>query len=410
MRILHVFDHSLPLHSGYTFRSRSILKAQHDRGWQTVHVTGGKHPATGEEEEADGLRFYRTPHTGLLSKLPVLNQWHIVRQLRRRLRTLVRIHQPDVIHAHSPCLNGLAAASVAKEMNIRFVYEVRAFWEDAAVDHGTTKEGSLRYRITRALETKVFRQADAVTCICEGLKNDIIARGIAAEKITVIPNAVDIEKFDVIEQKHSSLLQRFGLQDCTVLGFLGSFYAYEGLDLLLEAMAKLKALQPNLRLLLVGGGPQEQALKAQAKRLGLEQQVIFVGRVPHAEVGDYYSLVDVLVYPRHKMRLTDLVTPLKPLEAMAQKKLVLASDVGGHHELIRDGDNGYLFAADNVNALVDKIQQVLAERERWPAILDAGRHYVLHERNWANSVARYQAVYCGQSPLQVTGDVDRVHG
>lgn len=410
MRILHVFDHSLPLHSGYTFRSRSILKAQHDRGWQTVHVTGGKHPATGEEEEADGLRFYRTPHTGLLSKLPVLNQWHIVRQLRRRLRTLVRIHQPDVIHAHSPCLNGLAAASVAKEMGIRFVYEVRAFWEDAAVDHGTTKEGSLRYRITRALETKVFRQADAVTCICEGLKNDIIARGIPAEKITVIPNAVDIEKFDVIEQKHSSLLQRFGLQDCTVLGFLGSFYAYEGLDLLLEAMAKLKASQPNLRLLLVGGGPQEQALKAQAKQLGLEQQVIFVGRVPHAEVGDYYSLVDVLVYPRHKMRLTDLVTPLKPLEAMAQKKLVLASDVGGHHELINDGGNGYLFAADNVNALVEKIQQVLTERERWPAILNAGRHYVLHERNWANSVARYQAVYFGQSPLQVTGDVDRVHG
>lgn len=410
MRILHVFDHSLPLHSGYTFRSRSILKAQHDRGWQTVHVTGGKHPATGEEEEADGLRFYRTPHTGLLSKLPVLNQWHIVRQLRRRLRTLVRIHQPDVIHAHSPCLNGLAAASVANEMGIRFVYEVRAFWEDAAVDHGTTKEGSLRYRITRALETKVFRQADAVTCICEGLKNDIIARGIPAEKITVIPNAVDIEKFDVIEQKHSSLLQRFGLQDCTVLGFLGSFYAYEGLDLLLEAMAKLKASQPNLRLLLVGGGPQEQALKAQAKQLGLEQQVIFVGRVPHAEVGDYYSLVDVLVYPRHKMRLTDLVTPLKPLEAMAQKKLVLASDVGGHHELINDGGNGYLFAADNVNALVEKIQQVLTERERWPAILNAGRHYVLHERNWANSVARYQAVYFGQSPLQVTGDVDRVHG
>ncbi|QGX40075.1 TIGR04063 family PEP-CTERM/XrtA system glycosyltransferase [Permianibacter aggregans] len=410
MRILHVFDHSLPLHSGYTFRSRSILKAQHERGWQTEHVTGGKHPASGEEEEADGLRFYRTPHTGLLSKLPVLNQWHIVRQLRRRLRTLVRIHQPDVIHAHSPCLNGLAAASVAKEMGIRFVYEVRAFWEDAAVDHGTTKEGSLRYRITRALETKVFRQADAVTCICEGLKNDIIARGIPAEKITVIPNAVDIEKFDVIEQKKSTLLQRFGLQDCTVLGFLGSFYAYEGLDLLLDAMAKLKASQPNLRLLLVGGGPQEQALKAQAKQLGLEQQVIFVGRVPHAEVGDYYSLVDVLVYPRHKMRLTDLVTPLKPLEAMAQKKLVLASDVGGHHELIRDGDNGYLFAADNVNALVDKIQQVLAEREHWPAILDAGRHYVLHERNWANSVARYQAVYFGQSPLQVTGDVDRVHG
>lgn len=393
MRVLHVFDHSLPLHSGYTFRSRSILRAQHQRGWQTIHVTSGKHQADMAEEEADGLHFFRTERSAFWSTVPVLNQWHIVRQLKKRLRTVIAKTSPDVIHAHSPCLNGLAAAQVAKEYQLPFVYEVRAFWEDAAVDHGTTQQDSLRYRLTRALETSVFRQADAITCICQGLKQDIIARGIPEQKITVIPNAVDIESFNVIDEKNNALLQQYQLQGCTVLGFLGSFYAYEGLDVLLHAMAKLKSQQPSLRLLLVGGGPQEQNLRELAQQLNIEQQVIFVGRVPHARVSEYYSLVDVLVYPRHKMRLTDLVTPLKPLEAMAQKKLVLASDVGGHRELIDDGRTGYLFAADDVQALSDGIVRVLNERDRWPALLDAGREYVLRERNWQNSVANYQDVY-----------------
>lgn len=393
MRIFHVFDHSLPLHSGYTFRSRSILKAQHDLGWETLHLTGAKQGVQVAQEEADGLRFFRTPPNRFWSRIPLFNQWHIVHGLKRRLLALVKEHKPDVIHAHSPCLNGLAAAAVAKKMGIPLVYEVRAFWEDAAVDHGTTQEGSLRYQLTRALETRVFKQADKVTCICEGLRRDIIARGIPAEKITVIPNAVDIEKFDVIASKNVELEKSLGFSGKTVLGFLGSYYAYEGLDLLLKALNNVVKSNPDVQLLLVGGGPQEQALKALAQQLQLQDHVHFIGRVPHSEVGKYYSLVDLLVYPRHKMRLTDLVTPLKPLEAMAQKKLVLASDVGGHHELIKDGENGYLFEADNTEALSNKILSVLAERERWPKILDAGREYVMNERNWKNSVARYQNVY-----------------
>jgi PEP-CTERM/exosortase A-associated glycosyltransferase len=393
MNILHVFDHSLPLHSGYTFRSGAILREQRQLGFTTHHLTGAKQGRyVSASESADGLLFHRSK-PGLLAKVPVLNQWDVVQGLKARLRELVNELRPDVIHAHSPCLNGLAAAAVARENGIPFVYEVRAFWEDAAVDHGTTQENSLRYRLTRAMETKVFRQADAVTCICEGLRRDIVARGIPADKITVIPNAVDIEKFHWIDQRDAALEQQLGLQGKTVLGFLGSFYGYEGLDLALTALAQLKSSHPDLRLLLVGGGPQDAALKAQTAALGLQDQVIFTGRVPHAEVNRYYSLVDVLVYARHKMRLTDLVTPLKPLEAMAQGKLVLASDVGGHHELIRDGDNGFLFPAGDAKALAAAIERVLSARERWPQILQNGRHYVDHERNWRNSVSRYQQVY-----------------
>lgn len=392
-KILHVFDHSLPLHSGYTFRSRALLREQHKRGWQTVHVTSSKQGALDvSEESADGLIFHRT-RKGALAALPVLNQWDVVRGLTARIDQLIRAHQPDLVHAHSPALNGLAALRAARRHHVPVVYEVRAFWEDAAVDHGTTREGSLRYRLTRALETHVLKHAAQVTCICEGLRKDIQARGIAGEDITVIANAVDADRFSIIGARDSALEQSLDLAGKQVLGFLGSFYAYEGLDLLIDALALLRDRLPDLRLLLVGGGPQENNLKAQADARGVSDRVRFVSRVPHSEIDRYYSLVDVLTYPRHPMRLTELVTPLKPLEAMAQGRLVLASDVGGHHELIRDSDNGFLFRAGSADSLAQAIESVFAQRERWPDVLRRGRTYVENERTWARSVENYEHVY-----------------
>jgi glycosyltransferase involved in cell wall biosynthesis len=146
-------------------------------------------------------------------------------------------------------------------------------------------------------------------------------------------------------------------------------------------------------LLLVGGGPQDAALKAQAQALGLGDHVVFTGRVPHAEVNRYYDLIDVLAYPRHSMRLTELVTPLKPLEAMAQGHLFVASDVGGHKELIRHGETGWLFKADDVNALAQAILDMLEHRARWPELRANGRQFVETVRNWRNSVANYEAPY-----------------
>lgn len=395
MRILHILDHSIPLHSGYTFRTLSILKEQRALGWETFHLTSPKQGACAlSEEEIDDWRFYRTsPSTSAAARVPVLNQVLVIRRLTQRLLEVAKVVKPDVLHAHSPALNAIAALKVGRELGIPVVYEIRAFWEDAAVDHGTSSEWGIRYRLTRALETYAIKHANAVTTICEGLRSDIVQRGIASEKITVIPNAVNIENFSINETVDQQLIKKLGLENKHLLGFIGSFYAYEGLNVLLEALPMMLATNQDIRILLVGGGPQEKQLKAQAERLGITDKVIFTGRVPHDEVQRYYNLIDVLVYPRLKMRLTDLVTPLKPLEAMAQGRLLAASDVGGHLELIEDGKTGTLFEANNPQALANKVLELLAHPDRWPNLRTSARRFVEQERNWTASVSRYRNIY-----------------
>jgi PEP-CTERM/exosortase A-associated glycosyltransferase len=393
VRILHVLDHSIPLHSGYTFRTLSILREQRKLGWDTVHLTSPKQINCDVlEESVDGWHFFRTPAAAPAS-FPGLGELALMRQLEHRLYQVAEQTRPHIIHAHSPVLNVLPALRVGKKLGIPVVYEVRAFWEDAAVDHGTTSEGSLRYRLTRWLETQAFKRVQHVFTICEGLRNDIVARGISSSKVTVIPNAVNIESFEPGGAPDEALKARLGLQGANVVGFIGSFYAYEGLDLLLDALPAILVQQPNARLLLVGGGPQEAALKAQALLMGLTDKVVFTGRVPHEQVQQYYDLIDVLAYPRHSMRLTELVTPLKPLEAMAQGRLLVASNVGGHQELIRHGETGVLFQAGSAEALAQSVVDLLGDRRNWSAMRQAGRRFVEKERNWTISVANYVKVY-----------------
>lgn len=395
MRILHILDHSIPLHSGYTFRTLAILKEQRALGWETFHITSTKHiGATKLEEEVDGWHFFRTPESAsFTSKLPVLNQVSVINGLTDRLAELVQTIKPDILHAHSPALNAIPALRVARQFGIPVVYEVRAFWEDAAVDHGTSREWGLRYRLTRSLENYALRRVDAITTICEGLRNDMIGRGIAAEKITSIPNAVDIEQFTSARSADASLKAQLGLADKQIIGFIGSFYAYEGLAILLRALPLMLPNHPNLRVLLVGGGPQDQSLRQLAKQLGIEDKVIFTGRVPHDQVQHYYNLIDVLVYPRLSMRLTELVTPLKPLEAMAQGRVLAASDVGGHRELICDDHNGILFKSNDPRSLAEKVGELLDSPQCWDELRKAGREFVENERNWQKSVTRYQSIY-----------------
>ncbi len=392
MRVLHILDHSIPLHSGYTFRTAAILREQRALGWETFHLTSPKQGICAvAHEEVDGLAFYRSP---VPPAGPAgLNEWRLMRATEQRLEALVRELKPDVIHAHSPVLNAIPAIRVGRRLGVPVVYEIRAFWEDAAVDHGTTSEGSLRYRATRALETWAIKRVAHVFTICDGLRQDILARGVPESRVTVIPNAVDVDGFQLSGAPDESLKAGLGLAGKTVVGFVVSFYAYEGLDLLLEAFPALIGRHPDLRLLLVGGGPQDANLKAQAQRLGVADKVIFTGRVPHAQVSRYYDLIDLLVYPRHSMRLTELVTPLKPLEAMAQGRIFAASSVGGHRELIRDGETGRLFAAGDAAALAATVSEMLSDRQHWPAMRQAGRRFVEDVRNWRNSVRNYVAVY-----------------
>jgi PEP-CTERM/exosortase A-associated glycosyltransferase len=394
LSILHILDHSIPLHSGYTFRTLSILREQRALGWDTFHLTTPKHVGTTVlEEDVDGWHFFRTPPAASRWRLPGLGEIALMRQVESRLMEVAQRVKPDVLLAHSPVLNGIPALRVGRKLNIPVVYELRGLWEDAAVDHGTTTEGSLRYRLSRGMETYLMKRVDHVTTICEGLRQEILGRGIPSNRVTVIPNAVDIGSFSVGGKADEALKASLGLSGCTVIGFIGSFYAYEGLDLLVKALPRIQTRMPDVRLLLVGGGPQESALKEQVKALGLTDKVVFTGRVPHQDVQRYYDLLDVLVYPRHSMRLTELVTPLKPLEAMAQGRLLVASDVGGHKELIQDGKTGTLFRAGSAESLADAVTSLLSQKERWPELRKNGRHFVETERSWARSVSNYRAIF-----------------
>jgi PEP-CTERM/exosortase A-associated glycosyltransferase len=397
VRILHVLDHSLPLHSGYTFRTRAILKAQEALGLTIAGVTGHRHeieaktPDGVDEEMVEGLRFFRTG--AVPASPPIVGEWREVRALAARIEQAAKIFRPDMLHAHSPVLNALAARIAAKRLGLPLVYEIRAFWEDAAVGNGEGREGSLKYRAIKALETWACRKADAVAVICEGLRGDLIARGITPAKIMVSPNGVDLGLFGDPAPADPALRAELRLDGAEVIGYLGSFYDYEGIDDLIAAMPALVAARPAAHLLLVGGGPMADALKAQAAASPVADRIRFVGRVPHEQVERYYSLVDILCYPRKRMRLTELVTPLKPLEAMAQRRLVAASDIGGHRELICDGETGTLFAPDDPAAVAAALTALLADRESWERRRDAGVRFVERERDWAVNARRYLPVY-----------------
>jgi len=392
MRILHILDHSLPVHSGYTFRTRAILTAQVARGWAVAGVTGARHMEAGPDPEVvDGLTFFRTPKPPPTPS-PLL-EWREVSALTARIDSLVDSWAPDQLHAHSPVLNALAAIRVAKRRRLPLVYEIRAFWEDAAVGNGTGSEGSPRYRLIRMLETHAARQADAVAVICEGLREDLISRGIPAAKILVSPNGVDLGLFGAPPPRDSALAASLGLDGREVVGFIGSFYDYEGLDDLIAAMPMLVAARPDACLLLVGGGPMEAALRQQAATSPVADRIVFAGRVPHDKVELYYSLVDILAYPRKAMRLTELVTPLKPLEAMAQRRLVAASDVGGHRELIVDGVTGTLFPPDDPPAIAAALATMFSDRAGWEARRNSARAFVERDRNWSSNIARYESIY-----------------
>lgn len=393
MRVLHVLDHSLPLHSGYTFRTRAILKSQQAAGIDVRGVTGLRHFKDGPTvEEAEGILFHRS--TGTAEGPAGLREWREIARFAEGIAKVVEDWRPDILHAHSPALCGEAARRVADQYGIPLVYEIRAFWEDAAVGNGSGREGSVKYRLTRALENRVIAGADAVFTICHGLRDDLIERGISPGKIGISPNGVDLSLFGEPIARDDVLADELGLaRGAPVVGFIGSFYDYEGLDDLIAAMPMLRKEHPDATLLLTGGGPMEDALRAQAASLPDPRCVIFTGRVPHSEVERYYSLIDVLAYPRKKSRLTDLVTPLKPLEAMAQQRLVAASDVGGHRELMIDGETGVLFAADDPEICSEALADLFSNRVRWDAMKMRASAHVRENHDWAANIERYQLVY-----------------
>jgi PEP-CTERM/exosortase A-associated glycosyltransferase len=397
VRVLHVLDHSLPVHSGYAFRSNAILQAQVKRGGEARALTSPKHGeswtgAWAPEESVRGITYYRTPGRGR-SPLPLATEWRLMTALSRRMAAIAREWRPEIIHAHSPILNALPALRVGRRRSLPVVYEMRSLWEEAAVDHGSYARGSWKYRLIRALETRVCRAASHVVVISEGLKAELSSRGVSSERMTVVPNGVDLGMFQ-LSAPDADFVRRWNLAGRQIIGFMGSFSHYEGLDLLLEAMIHLGPKVPGAVVLLLGGGRMEAQLRRQvAEHDALKERVIIAGRLPQDQLPGIYALTDVLVYPRRSIRLTELVTPLKPLESMAMGKAVVASDVGGHRELIRDGETGLLFRAGDARSLADTLERLLRDAALRSALERRAIDWVRRERPWDRTTSGYAEVY-----------------
>ena len=397
MRILHVLDHSLPMLDGYAVRSKHIVEGQRAAGLDVAAVTAYMpQVAVPPEEEINGVRYYRTLPGNpkcFAAWLPLMRQKLRQRWLDERLREAAEEFRPDLIHSHSPVLYGVRAQVQAARRGIPFVYEVRAFWEDAASEQGKFGERSIRYRLLRRMETRLFRKAAAVVAISQRLCDEIVGRGIAKEKVVLAPNGVDTALF-APRARNEELAERLGLAGRVVIGYLGSFFGFEGVQVLIRAAGAITQQAPDASVLIVGGGRHEEAVRREADAAGLpKDRLLLTGRVPFEEVIDYYSIMDVLVYPRLSHRLTELVTPLKPLEAMSMGKAVAGSSVGGIEELIQHSRTGLLFEPGNPGALAEACIRLAGDPGLRGKLGAGAREYIDAKRRWPDIIPRYIELY-----------------
>lgn len=389
MKILHVLDVSIPRLKGYAIRSQGIVEAQAKIGLCPIVISSPRHGNVSSSKEVfNGITYYRTNRSWLNMRLPFLSELLEITLFSRRIEEIIKEEKIDLVHAHSPVLCGTAAYIAAKKYSLPIIYEIRAFWEDAAVSSGKCKYNNLRYKITRAVETRLCKKVNRVVTICKGLMNDILKRGIEKDKVDIVSNGVFMDWFRT-ETESQELKNRYQLTNSIVLGFVGSFFKFEGVSLLVELMAEIE--DHTIRMVLVGEGEEYQKIKQRVKELGLGERVILCGTVPHDEIMKYYSIIDIFIYPRLRERITELTTPLKPLEAMAMKKNIVISDVGGLLEIVPPGC-GERFAAGNVKDLKMKVERLLhdkdlKEKQKLNAVNFAKR------RNWLNMVEKYQNIY-----------------
>lgn len=387
MNVLHILDHSLPIQSGYAFRSESILHALRAKGIAQAVLTSPKHPAM-ESDNINGIRYDRSWRGPV--REGVAGQVQCVLHLSAAMKRAVGSERPHVIHVHSPCLNGLAAIRARAPL----VYEIRSSWEDAAVSIGKTREGSLRYRASAMLETLVAKHADQVVLLCDSLLEEFARRGIPRAKMTVIGNAIDRSSFRPPDTGRVAWLrERYQLEGKIVLGFYGSYFSWEGLESLIEAVPLMLLHNDKIAVVLAGGGEQEAFLMRLVEENGLSGRVHFVGRVDHRDIPDYYGLADIMVFPRRSVRIAELVTPLKPLEAMHFGCLVAASDVGGHRALIEHGKTGILFPPNDPRALAEAVLATIADPLLARNIRNRADAYLNSERTWDRMAERYLDVY-----------------
>jgi glycosyltransferase involved in cell wall biosynthesis len=395
-RILHLVTDALPnVTAGYTVRTRQIAVAQQAAGLDPQVLTRLGFPVAQGHRDARGtVTVEGIPYHRLLPyHLPARPDAAFEAGLAQASRLAGRL-RPAVLHAATNHLNGQLALALRERCGLPVVYEVRGFLEESWRSRaGGDVSASESYLLSRELETWCMQQAELVVTLGEVMREEIMSRGVPGEKIIVVPNAVSAEFLTPLPDG-GPLRARLGIGPGEfVPGLSSSLYPHEGVRYFLEAAALLRDQGLPIRPLIVGDGPERASLEHLARRLGLAGQAIFTGRVPPSEVRRYHAVLDLFVIPRTSDRVCQLVTPLKPVEAMASGLCVVASEVGGLREIVEHQSTGVLTVPEDPVALAGCMASLLGQPALRREIGARARDWAGRERTWSRNAERYRAAY-----------------
>lgn len=396
--IPYLLHNALPHVSvGYATRTHGLLTALRSHGWDVQGVTRPGFPldvtdlkAADSVDVVDGVPYHHLLRGN--RTFPLFPVEKSLTSFVRELTPFVRERSVPLVHAASNYRNGAAGVTVARELGVPAIYEVRGLWEFTRLVRQPDYAETEHHAVTVMMETAVARESDRVIAITEALKDVLVDRGVSAERISVVPNGVDTRRFRPLD-RDDALAASLGVSGKTVIGYIGSLVEYEGLELLIEAAASLRNVRDDFAVLIVGDGRSLPELQSQARELGMEERVIFPGRVPHEAVERYYSIIDVAPFPRLPVSVCELVSPLKPFEAMAMGKLVVASDVAALAEIIQDGENGRLFTKGSAASLARVLEEVIDDRAAARSVAERGMEWVRETRDWSTIARSIGSIY-----------------
>ena len=404
--VFYLLHNSLPYNSGgYATRTHGLLKCLNNLEYNVHGVSRPGFPSDHKKyisselpkeiphnDQIDNVQYYRCDQSTRKSSLTISEYVDVYSE---QLVSLSKDHKPSIIHAASNHPNGLAAIKTARALGMKSVYEVRGLWEITRLSRQDNWDKTEQYDFMSKMEAEACINADKVLTITHALKNIMIDRGVSEEKITVVPNCVNITDFTPFQEKNVKLMEEYSIKETDiVIGYIGSIVNYEGLDDLIRSLSLLDAKSvDNYKMMIVGDGAYLSHIVDLTKQLNLQDKVIFTGRVPHELVDEYYSLVDITPFPRKPFLVCEAVSPLKPFEAMASGKAVLVSSCDALTEIVEDGQNGLVFEKGNVKSLAQKLDLLIQDPALRMKLSQNGYEWVVKNRDWSYSANIINNVY-----------------
>ena len=399
-RMGYLVHNSLPYNSGgYATRSHGLLTGLASRGWRPTAVTRPPYPLgtpasrrfrdAGQplSQAIDGVTYRRVLEKAE-EDLSSLNVEHFASHVAR----IARQERWGVVHGASNHTVGLAGIEAAARLGLPSVYEVRGLWELTRISREPSYEATSHYAMYQRLEADACILADHAFAITEAVRDIMVERGVPRNHITLLPNGVDVTRFHPLTPK-ASLRTKLGLDGKVVLGYVGSIVDYEGLPLLVQAAKELDSQGLPVALLIVGDGHVVYQVENAVKEFGAEKITTMTGRVPHEQVEDYYSIIDIAPFPRLPLPVTEAVSPLKPFEAMAMAKPIVVSSVAALTEIVTEGVNGRIFTKGDAGSLAEVLANLVEDREGREELGRAARAWVEENRSWEKISTRISDVY-----------------